>query len=183
MPKPGSDKAEALRKRLDLSYEHLVGIRFAVNVTVGGAVVWSVLRYIFDTEGIWAIASMIAASDPRPEEAHRMFRARLINACVGCASGLAFLLIAGTGDWVIPVALGVTVLVSSNVVRVTKMWRQAPITAAIILAAGAMQESTAAGIRDGLQKVAEVAFGSLVGVMVSWLMSRVWLIELPPKED
>ena len=102
---------------------------------------------------------MVAASDPRPEEARWLFRARLINVLVGCASGLTFLLIGGTSDWVVPVALAVTVLVSANAVRVTTLWRQAPITAAIILATGVLHESTAASVKDGLYKVAQVAFG------------------------
>ena len=39
-------------------------------------------------------------------------------------------------DWMLPFALAVTVLISSYVIRVKTMWRQAPITAAIVLAAG-----------------------------------------------
>jgi hypothetical protein len=42
----------------------LTGVRFAVNVFIGATIVWYVLERIADTNAIWAIASMVAASDP-----------------------------------------------------------------------------------------------------------------------
>ena len=42
----------------------------------------------------------------------------------------------GRTEWVRYFALAVTVLISSYVVRIKTMWRQAPITAAIVIAAG-----------------------------------------------
>jgi uncharacterized membrane protein YccC len=172
-----SNKAEALMKRLGLSFDHILAMRFAVNVTIATTIVWFTLRYIDDTSPIWAIASMVAASDPQPIEARRMFRSRLINVLVGCAVGLLFLVIGGGKEWILPIALGVTVLVSSFIVRVKTMWRQAPITVAVVIAAGAVQNSTLAGLGKGLHKVGEVIFGCLVGLLVSLLMSKVWLIQ------
>jgi uncharacterized membrane protein YccC len=134
-----------------------------------------------DTNPIWAIASMVAAAEPEPEEARRLFRSRLINVLVGCAVGFCFLLVGGSGAWMLPFALAVTVLLSSYVVRVKTMWRQAPITAAVVIAARVAGSSTLGGLQHGLHKVAEVLFGCIVGVLVSWLMSKVWLVR-PPGE-
>ena len=39
--------------------------------------------------------------------------------------------VGGSTDWKLPLALAVTALVSSYIVRVPVMWRQAPITAAL----------------------------------------------------
>ena len=175
-------KAEALQKRLGLSYDRLLGFRFAVNVFIATTIVWSTLKLIGDTNPIWAIASMVAASDPRPEEARRLFRSRLVNVLVGCAVGFCFLVVGGHSDLKIPFALAVTVLISSYVIRVETMWRQAPITAAIVIAAGISRGSTLGGIGHGLHKVAEVLFGCLVGLLVSWLMSKVWIIQPPTQE-
>jgi hypothetical protein len=75
----------------------------------------------------------------------------------------------------------VTVLLSTYVVRIPVMWRQAPITAAIVIASGVTHHSKISGIEQGLYKVAEVIFGCLTGVAVSWLMSRVWPV-VPPHE-
>ena len=67
-------------------------------------------------------------------------------------------------------------LVSSYVVRVKTMWRQAPITAAIVIASAVASQSSPIGIMQGLHRVAEVVFGCVVGLIVSLVMSRVWLI-------
>ncbi|HTL58577.1 MAG TPA: FUSC family protein [Candidatus Limnocylindrales bacterium] len=87
----------------------------------------------------------------------------------------------GDSDWLIPFARAVTVLVSSYVIRVKTMWRQAPITATIVIAAGISHGSKVAGIESGLHKVAEVRFGCFVGLVVSRLMSKIWLVQ-PPAE-
>ena len=182
MARPISVRAEALRQRLGLSYDHLIGIRFAINVAIATAIVWSTLKFIGDKNPIWAIASMVAASDPVPLEARKMFRARLLNVLVGCAVGLVFLLFGKAKDWMLPLALSITVLISSFVVRIKTMWRQAPITAAVVIASGIFQGSQAGGIKQGIHKVLEVIFGCLVGLIVSWLMSKVWLVKIPQKQ-
>jgi uncharacterized membrane protein YccC len=180
-PTPLTHKAEALLERLGLSYDHLLGIRFAVNVFIAATIVWFTLKLLDRSNPIWAIASMVAAADPQPEEARRLFRSRLLNVVVGCAVGFCLLLVGSQSDWSVPFALAVTVLISSYVVRIKTMWRQAPITAAIIIAAGISQSSTLGGIEHGLRKVGAVVFGCIVGMLISWVMSKVWLVR-PPAE-
>lgn len=155
----------------------LTGVRFAVNVLIASGVVWWALRHVADTNPVWAIASMVASSEPVVKEAARMFRSRLINVLVGGAIGLAFLLVGGANEWKLPLALAVAVLVSSYVIHIQTMWRQAPITAAIVIAAGLTHRSKMSGLEHGLHKVAEVVFGCLVGLAVSWCMSKIWPIK------
>src|SRR5260370_36319209 len=114
----------------------IIGIRFALNVFIATTIVWYVLENIADTNPIWAIASMIAASDPQVTEAVRMFRSRIINVLVGCMVGLFFVILGGPTEWKLPLALAVTVLISSYVIHIPTMWRQSPITAAIAHGAG-----------------------------------------------
>jgi uncharacterized membrane protein YccC len=178
-PRSLSQKAEALAERLGLSYEHLLGFRFAVNVLIATSIVWFTLREVHDTNPIWAIASLVAASDPEPEQARQLFRSRVINVLVGCAVGFLFLLFGSGQPRMVPVAIAITVLISTYLVRVKTMWRQAPITAAVVIAAGLVGASTKIGLIRGLHKVAEVLFGSVVGIMVSWLMSKLWLVRSP----
>ena len=161
----------------------LVGIRFALNVFVASTIVWYTLERILDTNPIWAIASMIAASDPEVKEAARMFRCRIINVLVGCSVGLLFLIIGGSTEWKLPLALAATVLLSSYVIRIPSMWRQAPITAAIVIAAGLTHHSKLSGVEHGLHKVAEVIYGCLVGLLVTWLMSKLWPIAASRQES
>ena len=153
-----------------------VGIRFAVNVFVASTIVWYTLEKILDTNPIWAIASMIAASDPLVKEATRMFKCRIINVQVGCGVGLLFLIVGGSSEWKLPFALAATVLLSSYVIRIPSMWRQAPITAAIVIAAGLTHHSKLSGVEHGLHKVAEVIYRCLVGLLVTWVMSKLWPI-------
>src|SRR4030095_13752916 len=91
----------------------------------------------------------------------------------------SMLLIGDRSEWMLPLALAVAVLISSYLIRIKTMWRQAPLTGAIVLAAGISQGAKVAGIATGLQKVAEVLFGCIVGLLVSWLMSKVWLVRTP----
>ena len=159
----------------------VLGIRFAINVFIGSTITWYTLSRFADTNPIWAIASMIAASDPQVVEAARMFKCRITNVLVGCAVGLLVLVVGGSSEWKLPLALAMTVLVSTYVIQIQTMWRQAPITAAIVIAAGLTSHSKLTGVEHGLHKVAEVIFGCLVGLVVSWAMSTVWPIAERPK--
>jgi len=168
-----------MRERPALSWpvmlqRDVLGIRFAINVFIGSTITWYTLTRIADTNPIWAIASMIAASDPQVVEAARMFKCRIINVLVGCGVGLVVLVVGGSSEWKLPFAMAVAVLVSSYVIQIQTMWRQAPITAAIVIAAGLAHHSKLTGVENGLHKVAEVMFGCLVGLLVSWAMSKVW---------
>ena len=154
--------------------DDLVGVRFALNVFIGTTVLWVLLKLLADTNPLWAIASMIAASEPVVKNAVRMFRAGITNALVGCVVGLAVLVIGGTSEWKLPIAMSIAVLASSYLVRIQTMWRQAPITAAIVIAAGLSHHSKLSGVELGVHKVAEVIVGCVIGLFVSWLMSLIW---------
>jgi uncharacterized membrane protein YccC len=147
--------------------------RFAANVFLGSTLVWVVIREFEGVSPIWAIAAMVASTDPQMDVATRMIRSRIVNVFVGVLVGMAFMFLA-SAEWTLPFALVATVLISSYVVRVPTMWRQAPITAALVIASGLSKQSTSAGIEVALLKVAEVIFGCIVGFVVSWMVSRLW---------
>jgi uncharacterized membrane protein YccC len=156
--------------------------RFAANVFLGSILVWAVLSRFEGVSPIWAIAAMVASTDPQMDVARRMIRSRLINVFVGAAVGLVFMLVGGPTVWRLPFALAATVLISAYLVRIPTMWRQAPITAALVIASGLLQESKSAGVAVAMLKVAEVLFGCFVGLAVSWLISRVWPLSEPAGE-
>jgi uncharacterized membrane protein YccC len=155
-----------------------VGIHLAVNVFVATAVLWLLLRKVADLNPIWAISSMIASVDPDVNLAYKNVGARLINALLGCTVGLLVLVIGGPNEWKLPFALAATALLSAYVVRVKVMWRQAPITAALVIASSLEQHSKLSGIEIGLRRVGEVILGCVVGLLVTWLISKIW----PPPE-
>ena len=160
-----------------------LGVHFAVNVFVATTLLWLLLHRAAGLNPIWAISSMIAASDPVVKQAVATFRGRIINALLGCAVGLVFLVLGGSREWKLSFALAVTVLLSSYVVRVQVMWRQAPITAAIVIAAGMTHHSDLTALEIGVRRVGEVLLGCVMGLAVSWLMAIVWPPPEPKKEE
>jgi len=151
-----------------------LGVHFAANVFIATTIIWLTLRHAAGLNPIWAISSMIAASDPVITQAAQTFKGRIINALLGCVVGLIFLVLGGPSEWKLPLALATTVLLSTYIVRVKVMWRQAPITAAIVIAASINQHSEMTALEIGLRRVGEVLFGCIVGFGVSWLMSKAW---------
>jgi uncharacterized membrane protein YccC len=173
-PRLGNAKRRALEVLDRLHEDHLLGVRFAVNVFIASIIVWITLRFFTKASPIWAIASMIASSEPVVKQGLKMFRSRLINTMVGCAVGLLFLIVGEPTPWRLPFALAITVLLASYIVRIQVMWRQAPITAAIVIAGSLSEHSTMGGVESGLRRVIEVIFGCVVALAVSWLMARIW---------
>ena len=157
-----------------LREDNLLGLRFAVNVFIASIIVWITLRFFAHASPIWAIASMIASSEPVVKQGLKMFRSRLINTLVGCAVGLLFLSVGEPTAWKLPFTLAITVLLASYVVRIPVMWRQAPITAAVVIAGGLSTHSKMVGVETGLRMVSEVIFGCVVALAVSWLMAKIW---------
>jgi len=162
--------------------DDLLGVRFAANVFIASIIVWIGIRFFSGANPIWAIASMIASSEPVVEKGLKFFRSRLVNTLVGCTVGLLFVSIGEPSPWRLPFALAVTVLLSTYLVRIQVMWRQAPITAAIVIAVSMSAHSKIVGIEEALYRVAEVIFGAVVGLGVSWLMSKTWPMREPEAE-
>ncbi len=155
------------------------GIHYAASIFVATAVLWILVRDVAHTDPIWAVSSMVATSDPLMKQAVLGFRARIINTLVGCVIGILFIVIGGSKLITLPIAMAVTVLLSSYVVRIPTMWRQAPITAAIVIAAVFEHHSRMSGLEAGLRRVGEVIFGSVMGLVIAWLFSKLWPLPEP----
>ncbi len=161
--------------------DEFLGVHLAVNIFVGSTLLWLLLRVIADLNPIWAIASLVAASDPLVKQAFANFRARLLNSVFGCAVGVAFLVIGGSSEWKLPFAMAASTLLSTYFVRVPTMWRQCPITAALMVASALTQHSSVNGVEIGIRRGGEIILGSMFGAIVSWLMSEVWHVPIPDK--
>ena len=182
MARPGSRQARALMKRLGLSHEYLLGVRFAINVGIATTIVWmspaGLATAILSGPSLrWSwrrthnrMGPPDVQGPPRQRWSRLCDRARVpsrrrctrvdASDCPGSDRPCVFIRHSHQD-----------------------LWRQAPITAAIVIAAGVLSGSTAAGLGHGLHKVAEVLFGCLVGLVVSWIMSKVWLIQPPAGEN
>ena len=172
-----------MKLRQRFSKADLVGVHFALNVFISTTLLWIILHLYARLNPIWAISSMIAASHPDVKQAVKTFWGRITNAAVGCVVGLLFLVIGGSSDWRLPLALAVTVLLSRYVVRAQgSWWLQAPITAAIIIASDLQRDSRLTDIQLGLRRVGEVMLGCVMGLAISWLMSKLWPLHESKKE-
>ena len=150
------------------------GIHYAVSIFFATAILWILVHEMAEHNPVWAISSMVATSDPAMKQAMLILRARVTNTTVGCLVGLVFIAIGGTKLITLPLAMAVTVLLSSYVVRIPTMWRQGPISAAFIIAAGLEHQSRRNGLIAGANRMGEVLFGCLVGIVVAWIVSVVW---------
>jgi len=155
------------------------GIHYAVSIFFATALLWFLVHEMAKSNPVWAISSMVATSDPLMKQAVLLLRARIANTLVGCAVGLLFIAIGGTRLIMLPLAMAVTVLLSSYVVRIQTMWRQAPISAAFVISAGLEYHSRKRGLIAGAGRMSEVLFGCLVGVAVAWIVSAVWPLRNP----
>ncbi len=150
------------------------GIHYAVSIFFATIVLWVSLHEFAKSNPIWAISSMVATSDPLMKQSILLFRSRFINTLVGCAVGLLFIALGGGRVITLPLAMAATVLISSYIVRISTMWRQAPITAAFVIAAGLEHHTRIAGLRAGMDRVFQVLFGCVIGLAVGWLVSVLW---------
>lgn len=155
------------------------GIHYALSIAIATAVLWICVQELAEANPIWAISSMVATSDPLMKTALMTFRARLINTLVGCAIGLVFIAIGGSHVIMLPIAMAVAVLLSSYVVRIQTMWRQSPISAAFVIAAGLQHHSRINGLDAGLHRVGEVVFGCVVGLVAALFVATVWPLHDP----
>jgi uncharacterized membrane protein YccC len=155
------------------------GIHYAVSIFFATALLWFLVHEMAKRDPVWAISSMVATSDPLMKQAVMLLRARITNTLVGCAVGLLFIALGGTRLIMLPLAMAVTVLLSSYVVRVQTMWRQAPISAAFVISAGLEYHSRKHGLIAGAGRMSEVVFGSIVGVVVAWIVSVLWPLREP----
>lgn len=158
------------------------GFHYAVSIFIATAILWICVHMMAQRNPIWAISSMVATSDPLMKNALTFFRARIMNALLGCAVGLGFIAIGGSHLLMLPVAMAVTVLLTTYVVRIQTMWRQAPITAAFVIAAGIEYHSRLKGLSAGVFRMSEVLFGCVVGLAVAWLVSVLWPLPEPVKK-
>jgi uncharacterized membrane protein YccC len=182
MPLPNAIKdggRAAAMKAVQRVQGDMHGIHYAVSIFIATALLWLIVHRMAKSNPIWAISSMVATSDPLMKQAIMFLRSRLINTLVGCAVGLLFIAIGGERLIMLPLAMAVTVLLSSYVVRVQTMWRQAPISAAFVISAGLEYHSRKHGFTAGVGRMNEVLFGCLVGVAVAWLISVLWPLPDP----
>src|SRR5262245_33601445 len=159
------------------------GLHYAVRILLGTAALWLGLGWAGDTNRIWAVISLIVVTEPRVPSAWLAFLSRMVHTILGCGVGLLFLLLAGPRDWILPVAATATVLVCTYLVRAPPSWRIGPVTAVLVIATDVADPSAWGGIEIALHRTGEVLLGSMVALLVTLLVARVWPMPDEPATD
>ena len=153
---------------------HTQGLHYPTNVLLGTLILWVVLRGLGDSNPVWAIISFIVVSDRDVHVAWPNFVARFANTVIGCVTGVICLLVFGLKDWLLPPALALTSLVCTSVIRTSGSWKIAPATSALIITSALVGHSSRVGFEQALRRAGEVLCGSLVALIISWVLSRFW---------
>lgn len=159
------------------------GAHYAISVMIAAALLWILVDKMTTSSPVWAISSMVATSDPVIKQSKLAFQWRVINALVGCLIGLIAIAVGGPNLVMLPLAMGAAVIVPWYMLPVQTMWRQAPIGAAFVIAAGWEHHSRINGLHAGAVRMGEVLLGCIVGILVAWVVSRVWPLPVasPPQ--
>ena len=145
----------------------LSGMRYAVRVLISGSIVWFLLAVVSHVDPLWGLISSVVVTDLKVRSAMDNFVSRMLNTLIGCMTGLVFLKLFGASAWVMLLAMALSVIISSDLVRVPISWRIAPITTAIVMTPAYLSHSAHAGLTAALQRTGEVVVGSVVAVAVS----------------
>jgi uncharacterized membrane protein YccC len=166
-----------------LIHHDVMGLHCAVRILIGTTAVWLPLRSVGDAEAIWAVISVIVVTEPQMQTAWLTLGSRIVNTLIGCTIGLMFLLLVGPEIWVLPLAVTATVLVCTDVVRLSPSWRLAPATAALVIAPGVVEQSRISGAEVALHRAGEVLLGCAVAFLVTWCMSKIWAPPVAQEES
>jgi uncharacterized membrane protein YccC len=143
------------------------GLQYAARIVAGCVVTWLVLRPFGFGNPLWALISVIVVTEPDLNAALLAFTSRSINTLIGCGVGLLFLYLLGPQLWSILIAIAVSVLICTNLIRVPGTWRMAPITALIVMTPGVVGGEHSSGIHAALDRTIQVLVGSAVALLLT----------------
>lgn len=170
------------RFRARLPHREPVGMRYALRILVGTLAAWKLFNLFGDRYPIWATISVVMVSEIELKATLDATKSRVAHTATGCAIGLIFLAAFGTGLWQLSVAAAAASLVSFYLVHAGGNWRAAPAASVIAMATGVEHFSKLAGMDAALQRTAEVLFGSLVALAVSWAAAKMWKLSIDATE-
>src|SRR6267143_6685379 len=87
------------------------GLQYAVRILIGCVIVWFVLDRTNHHNPLWAVISIIVATEPELSAALMAFNSRIVNTFIVCAVGLAFLYLLGPSFGSILLGIAASVLI------------------------------------------------------------------------
>jgi uncharacterized membrane protein YgaE (UPF0421/DUF939 family) len=116
--------------------------RYASDICLGTTLLWFLWRYLGDTIPVWGIVSFIVVTDPSIEKAQPNFLSRVTNTLLGCIAGIIIVLVFGSADWMLPIALTITALACTLLIEGQSNWKLATATAALVLTSAIASHSS-----------------------------------------
>ena len=156
----------------------IAGLHYVVRIFIGCCISWILLGHIAEINPLWAVVSLITVTEPQMKIALSSFQSRAVNTIIGTFVGLVFLLIFGIHTWLLPVGAAIAAFFSVHVLNMQQGWRVGPITAVLVMSAGLVEHSTQSAVHIALERALGVLTGSFVALLVTWLMSMIWM---PPE--
>jgi uncharacterized membrane protein YccC len=152
----------------------LSNLRYAVRILAGTSLDWLALVALGDGDPLWAMISTVVVLDPQLDATLLNFRSRFLHTLVGGAVGLALIALVPQAPFaMIPAGMAVSSLAATATRSLPGNWKIAPITCALVMAAGVASHSRNAALTTALRRTGEVVFGSAVAVAVTWVSMRV----------
>lgn len=156
-----------------------LGVRYALRIAVGMAVVWIAFKAFGVTYPIWAMISVVMVSEIELHASYLATRGRIAHTAAGCAVGLIFLATAGTGMWQLCAASVTASLVSFYLIHLGGNWRTAPVATVVVMATGIRHLSKYAGYQAAIERTLEVLGGSIIALAITWAAAKLW----PPRAE
>lgn len=154
---------------------NIVGIHYTVRIFIGTAVLWILTQAISAPSPLWAIISLIIVTEPQMHMAWLAFRIRMINTFMGSLVGFTVLAFAAPSAMTLIPAIALSAFISTYINKLQQGWRIAPITTALVISAGMMQQSAQSGMQTAFARTFEVFLGSIVALIVTLIMAYIWL--------
>jgi uncharacterized membrane protein YccC len=151
-----------------------VGVRYALRIAAGMIIVWLVFKAFGVIYPIWAIISVVMVSEIELHASYLATRGRIAHTAAGCAVGLIFLAVAGTGMWQLCAASVAASLVSFYLIHLGGNWRTAPVATVVVMATGIQHLSKYAGYQAAIERTLEVLGGSVIALAVTWTAAKLW---------
>jgi uncharacterized membrane protein YccC len=149
------------------------GFQYALRIFIGCVIVWFVLDRITHHNPLWALISVITATEPELSAALQAFYSRVLNTVIGCAVGLIVLYIFGsTPIWVL-IGITASVFICTQLIRVPGSWRVAPVTVAIVMTPGVFGGGREASLAAAIDRTGEVLLGCIVALVITFVASRM----------
>ncbi|GAB1583334.1 FUSC family protein [Phyllobacterium phragmitis] len=144
-------------------------LTYASKTLLGALICWYGLLLLGVANPIWAVITVMIVSDPDVTTTLNLAEARAINTAVGCAVGLATMLLFGYSPEASLFAAAFTVFVIMLIDRYPANWRLAPATVIILMDAGRLASSHREEITYALLRLVEIAVGCAVAIALAGL--------------